>query len=395
MEIPSKVETLGHFDISSTEIKKYREPRLMCKMDFREKVPKPFRDHGMSILAIQNGLYRIAKTSPFFDINTNLIGAIPTVDFELPHFIKTLDHENITGESQALDAAFASGMLDALLGEESYLTVRGRRYCTEMTVSIPDVANGESHKYPVASVQIEVDGGYEGANVLALIEAKMGTANNMNMRQLVYPHVHFETTTKKMVRTFVMFYEAGSIFTFIPMTYANGIPNLEYQETTRFKLIGNNQPPAKIETQTTLPPINYDAPSPQADDFSKILFSISKLAEIQPATPEELFQSYPIVPRQYAYYSAAIRWLGVAEKVGNRHSLTDFGEALLSMPEKQRIKILRQQMLQDSVFSKLVTNPNYEADSGERARWGVNRTTYRRRRSTALAWLKATEALLS
>jgi len=394
-DIVAQVDKYGHFDISAQLIKEVREPRLMCKMDFREKVPKPFRDHGLSILAIQNGLYRIAKTSPFFDIDTKQIGAITTVDFELPHFITTLDHENITGESQALDAAFASGMLNALLGEESYLTVRGRRYCTEMTVSIPNVADGAPHDYPVASVQIEVDGGYEGANVLALIEAKMGTADNMNMRQLIYPHVHFETTTEKRIRTFVMFYEAGSIFIFIPMLYADGKPNLDYLNATRYHLIGSTHAPAQAVPQITLPSINYDAPSPQADDFSKILFSISKLAEIQPATPEELFQTYPIVPRQYAYYSAAIRWLGVAEKVGNRHSLTDFGEALLSMPEKQRIKILRQQMLQDSVFSKLVTNPNYEADNDERDRWGVNLTTYRRRRSTALAWLKATEALLS
>ena len=394
-DIVNVVAQKGHFDITATQIKTVREPRLMCKMDFRQSVPKPFQKHGLSILAIQNGLYRIAKTSPFFDIDTNQIGTIPTTDFQLPPFIKTLDYENITGESQALDAAFASGMLNSLLGEQSYLTVRGRRYCSEMTVSIPDLKDGPPHDYPVASVQIEVDGGYEGANVLALIEAKMGTADNMNMRQLIYPHVHFETTVEKPVRTFVMFYEAGSIFTFIPMTYSDGVPALEYINATRFRLVGNSQSNLEASPAITLPAINYDAPSPQADDFSKILFSIRKLADIQPATPEEVFQSYPIVPRQYAYYSAAVRWLGLATKVGNKHSLTEFGETLLKVPERQRIKALRDQMLQDTVFAALENDPNYTANANERKRWGVNMTTYNRRKSTALAWLKTTNALLT
>lgn len=393
--IVDEVRRNGYFDITASQIKVLREPRLMCKMDFRQSVPKPFRDNGLSILAIQNGLYRIAKTSPFFDIDTQQIGTIPTTDFQLPDFIETLDHENITGESQALDAAFASGMLNELLGEESYLTVRGRRYCAEMTVSIPDLEDGLPHEYPVSSVQIEVDGGYEGANVLALIEAKMGTADNMNMRQLIYPHVHFETTTEKPVRTFVMFYEAGSIFTFIPMIYENGAPSLEYMRATRFRLVGNDRGEEDRAIPIALPAINYDAPSPQADDFSKVLFSIGELANIEPATPEELFQSFPIVPRQYAYYSAAIRWLGIAERLGKTLALTEFGEALLAMPEKRRIKYLRDQMLQDSVFTALKQDANYIATAEEMEKWGVNLTTYNRRKSTALAWLKATESLLT
>lgn len=394
-DIVNEVDTAGFYDISASQIREEREPRLMCKMDFRQSIPKPFVDHDLSILAIQNGVYRIAKTRPFFDIDTHQIGNIRTTDFQLPDFIETLDYENITGESQALDAAFASGMLNELLGEESYLTVRGRRFCAEMTVSIPDLDDGLPHEYPISSVQIEVDGGYEGANVLALIEAKMGTADNMNMRQLIYPHVHFETTTEKPVRTFVMFYEAGSVFTFIPMTYENGVPSLEYMHATRFRLVGNERIDADHAIPIALPAIDYDAPSPQADDFSKVLFSIGELANIEPATPEELFQSFPIVPRQYAYYSAAIRWLGIAERVGKTLVLTDFGEALLAMPEKKRIKYLRDQMLQDSVFAALQQDANYVATADEMQKWGVNLTTYNRRKSTALAWLKATEALLA
>ena len=90
-----------------------------------------------------------------------------------------------------------------------------------------------------------------------------------------------------------------------------------------------------------------------------------------------------------------MRWLGLATKVGNKHSLTEFGETLLKVPERQRIKALRDQMLQDTVFAALENDPNYTANANERKRWGVNMTTYNRRKSTALAWLKTTNALLT
>ena len=49
----------GHFDITANQIKPEREPRLMCKMDFKQSVAKPFQENGLSILAIKNGIYRL------------------------------------------------------------------------------------------------------------------------------------------------------------------------------------------------------------------------------------------------------------------------------------------------------------------------------------------------
>ena len=391
LDIITTVVETGFLDISSAQIKPYREPRLMCKMDFRQSVAKPFADAGLSILAISNGLYRIAPTSPFFDIDLEQVSKVEVKDFTLPPHLETLSHDNITNESQALDAATAAGMLSELLGEDSHLTVRGRRYSTAFKVELP--ATEGSVSYPIQSVQIEVDGGYEGREVLALIEAKMGTADNMNMRQLVYPHAHFASYLKKPVRTFVMFYEPGSLFTFIPMLWDGAAPKLRYQDAVRYRLVA---PDVDKPDDEPLPngSINYAAPSPQADDFTKILFGLARLGEIQPASKEELFSHFAIVPRQYDYYFNAMRWLGLAERPGRGAcQLTDFGEALLGVSEARRIKAIREHLLTDSVFRKLADNPNYMADMEEMARWKVNETTYRRRRSTANAWLKATEEL--
>jgi hypothetical protein len=40
----------------------------MTKIDFRQNLPKIMDKNDLSILAIKNGLYRIAKTDPFIDI---------------------------------------------------------------------------------------------------------------------------------------------------------------------------------------------------------------------------------------------------------------------------------------------------------------------------------------
>ena len=53
----------------------------------------------------------------------------------------------------------------------------------------------------VEKVQTEVDGGYEGANQVVLIEAKNGTATNTIIRQLYYPFRQWQNHTTKPVST--------------------------------------------------------------------------------------------------------------------------------------------------------------------------------------------------
>lgn len=397
-KIVDEVNKNRFFDITATQIKEVREPRLMCKMDFKQSVAKPFRDHGLSILAIKNGIYRIAKTTPFFDIDLNAIGKIRPKEFSLPDFIETLDYENITSESQALDAAVASGMVDELLGETNYLTVRGRRYSNTINIDIKENNSARIQNYPISSVQIEVDGGYEGPTVLALIEAKMGTADNMNMRQLIYPHVNFESITTKNVKTFVMFYETGSLFTFIPMTYEHGIASLSYNETKKYKLVkAAIKKKTNVTSSITLPTPGHKAPFPQADDFEKVLFGFFKVSKGE-YTEEEIFSALPLVPRQYNYYFNAMKWLGLVDKIkrGAPVILTKFGEELLTLSEMERLKAIQTVLKKNAVVQHIIATPNAPLSSKLKAENGLQGTSmYPRRKSTILAWLKFFDEKLS
>lgn len=390
-DIVNAVAANGYFDITADQIKTVREPRLMCKMDFKQSVAKPFSDNNLSILAIKNGLYRIARTSPFFVLDLQKIGQIKVLDFRLPSFIETLHFKNITGESQALDAAVASGMLSNLLGEDSYLTVRGRRYSTDIEVKIPRNDKAELQTYPVSSVQIEVDGGYEGKSKLALIEAKMGIADNMNMRQLIYPHVHFMKLTKKTVQTYLMFYETGSIFTFIPMLFENYVPELEYSAAVRYRLIEaaktvKKQKPKKIE----LPHPGHGAPFPQADDFEKVLFGYFKVADTS-LTEAEVFSELPITPRQYNYYFNAMKWLGLVEKDGRGKPvfLTLLGEKILKFDEITRLKALLDITQKNEVVQHIIHSPNSPLPETLKIKHGLQGSSmYPRRKKTIESWLQ-------
>ena len=48
-DVLNKIEKDGFFKILSTEIKKYKEPRLMAKFDYSKQLPQIFKDNGLGI----------------------------------------------------------------------------------------------------------------------------------------------------------------------------------------------------------------------------------------------------------------------------------------------------------------------------------------------------------
>lgn len=388
-QIIDHVENEGSFDITADQIKEFHEPRLMCKMDFREQVPTPFSDNNLSILAIENGLYRIAKTDTFLEIDLSAMNQAEIKEFSLPIFIETLGIDIITGESQALDAAMASGMIDELIGEQSFLTIRGRRRSSQFEISLSH-GNHQPNIYPISGVQIEIDGGYESENCLALIEAKMriGISDNMNIRQLLYPHIHFENTIQKTVKTYVMFYEKGGIYTFIPMNYINNKAKLNYTNAIKYRLVENHRSSVQNLFSEELPTPNNKFPFPQADDFEKVLYTLLKLYELQPVLKSELFSEIPIVPRQHDYYFNALRWLNLAEQEGKSQpvSLTELGELLVLTSENERLICFSKIFYKDELVQFMTENPTGMASTETLSKYNINETTFKRRRSSVLKW---------
>ena len=178
----------GPFEISAKQIKDatshfsktaQREVRLLCKQDRRQDRPKVFRERGLFILPIQNGVYAIVRGEGYLDV--------PSIQSSAEPYYSELDFPLITSrignsEMQHLDYAYANSIIRNFANDDSLvLTIRGRKYSPTFGFRVG------KHTISVSGVQTEIDAGFEGRNQVVLIEAKKLVESNTIIRQLYYP----------------------------------------------------------------------------------------------------------------------------------------------------------------------------------------------------------------
>lgn len=167
------------------------EVRILCKQDTRESRPSFFQDNNLFLLPTRNGYYVILKGEGYFDIPP--IAAKPQV-YKSKLGFRLVTAEVGNSEMQYLDFAYATSLVRSFVGDPSLvLTIRGRKYTPEFSFSV-----GE-HKLTIASVQTEVDAGFEGESQLVLIEAKSAGSSNVIIRQIYYPYRQWKIRSGKRV----------------------------------------------------------------------------------------------------------------------------------------------------------------------------------------------------
>lgn len=168
-----------------------KEVRILCKQDSREDRPSIFVENGLFILPKKNGEYVIVRGEGYVDIpeiTTTTEIYKSKLDFEL----KSSKIGN--SEMQHLDFAYASSLIRTFLNDDSLvLTIRGRKYTPKFSFRV------NNHIIETQGVQTEVDAGYEGRNLVALVEAKNSKTNNVIIRQLFYPLKQWSVQTQKRV----------------------------------------------------------------------------------------------------------------------------------------------------------------------------------------------------
>ncbi|MDD3568867.1 MAG: transcriptional regulator, partial [Bacteroidales bacterium] len=91
-KITDRILKDGHFEITATQINKYREARLMTKFDHKSQLPKLFSENNLSILPTSRGGYVIGTFETFCDFNNDEIEVTP---IEFPTFLESLDYRDI------------------------------------------------------------------------------------------------------------------------------------------------------------------------------------------------------------------------------------------------------------------------------------------------------------
>src|SRR5215203_2713016 len=207
----------GYCYVTADDLKRYgqREPRLMAKIDTLAERPRAFKDHHLSIFPTRNGVYIL-----FRDLENRTYYRFGDAMDTLPiqEYVANADlfaYDSFPGpqrlnESQAIDFAYISGLLQHFTEDSHlHLTIRGRAYSNPFGFNLPFTLSGSRHAVEVASVQIEIDAGYESASSIYLIEAKVGRRDDFNIRQLYYPYLEWSTRSQKRIVPIFLVYTNG------------------------------------------------------------------------------------------------------------------------------------------------------------------------------------------
>lgn len=379
--ILNEIKKNKYFDITAEQIKKIdgKEARLMTKVDFRENLPKIMKEEKLSILAIKNGLYRIAKNDPFIDINKEIKTKI--IELDAPTNILSIDPYNIKSESGALDIATITKMSNIVFGEETNLSIRGRlRGSLNFKI--------DSVPYNIDGVQIEVDGGYEGNTSINLVEAKIGFRNNINIRQLLYPELYWkeEIKEKKHIKSYI-FYLQDNIYRFIPYIYDGVIGYADHENEKAFKFKEKSSNFSLYDIQVNQSNICLKTPFPQADKFDTVHSMLVLISEHPCMTKEELKLNFDIVDRQIDYYYNVLKWLKLCKEEDNCMILTEKGIKILQLPFKDRIIEMAKIVFSEPIFNEVLNSGTNISMSLFHRYNVISDSTAKRRLQTVKAWI--------
>ncbi len=407
-DILHHIEQDGSFQISATQIKEYREPRLMAKFDHTINLPKLFKQNKLSILPITRGDYIISHFDAYHKFEP-VSGEITRIN--LPYYIQSLNVDSITSEAVALNCAYVSGIMADFLDDEQLVpTVSGRMGSGNFDFEIKDTQYKSNRIVKVHNSQIEIDAGYEGLQKLALIEAKRDLSDDFLVRQLYYPFRTWSERVNKAVKPIFLVYSNG-IFHLYEYQFANPM------EYSSLMLVKQKNYTVEEDMTITTEEINQllDATQrakepeiafPQADSFDRVI-NLCELLQEHPMTREEITINYAFNVRQTNYYTDAARYLGLVNKQRTddiTFSLTSKGRSILRLSYKQRQLAFCEAILSHKVFAdslKLwfkqgeINKQDIVAIMKQNHLYNVeSESTYIRRASTIRGWLEWIVGLL-
>ena len=341
-DIKEKIDREGFYKISSTQINEFREARLMTKFDHRNSLPQLFEQEKLSILPITRGDYIIGQ----FDVYHNFEKPSRQIHkFSFPSYISSINHDSITSEANAINAAYISGIIADFAEDEKLLpTISGRMSSEDFSFKVRNVINNQLISICVSNSQIEIDGGYEGLNSFIIIEAKNSISDDFLIRQLYYPYRLWKNRLQKPVRPVFLTYSNG-IFSFYEYAFED---LYEYNSLSLVKQKNYSIEPdaitlddiVAIYKKVKIIPEPNNIPFPQANSFERIINLCEILYENTTLSRDEITYRYDFNSRQTNYYTDAGRYLGLIyksrEKGTIQYYLTQKGINLFSNSIKIR-----------------------------------------------------------
>ncbi|MGE0488279.1 MAG: hypothetical protein AB7S38_03580 [Vulcanimicrobiota bacterium] len=325
--------------LSAAEIKTRTglEPRLMAKFDHSSQLPEALARQGLFLLPVRNGHYVVLSGQGYHRLEP----CPPPIDFASRAEFALKTSERGQSEMQYLDLAYNSGILSHFLDQPTlYPTIRGRKRSPRFEVTVTGV------QLTVEGVQVEVDAGYEGPQMVAVFEAKLGEPDDFHIRQLYYPFRFWSQLTDKPVRCV--------FFTYCPEQAVYRLREYRFEppevyrspilvRAAAYRLVA--RPGRLMDLPTTTP-----GRIPQADDLEKVAVLPFLVAQGH-ACHEALAAALDFSPRQSAYYRDAAEMLGLFERA---FELSDRGRLFVTLPVEARHELLCRSLLELDIMRQLV-----------------------------------------
>jgi len=315
--IIERVNNYGFADITADEMRVFREPRLMSKVDHSFNLPEVFQKNKLSILTLSTSAFRIGHFDIFQPLPEWKLPGDEVQTLPFPSNLETLDFKNLTGEPGVINTAYATDMLEIFCEQALVLTVSGRMRTSDFEYSV-NTLEGKPQSIQVKRAQMEIDAAFEGAKNFYIFEVKNHLSTDFNMRQLYYPYRTWQDRIKKRTNPVFLTF-SNDVFDLFEFGFEN-IADFSSGSLVKHKryMLSHSNPKREVFVKFAKDGVGATSKAtvtfPQADDFQRVIDLVAYLIEA-PRTVDDLAANYDFDPRQSDYYFNAAKYLGLAENL--------------------------------------------------------------------------------
>ncbi len=407
-DIVNKVIKDGLFHIKASEIRVFKEPRLMAKWDRIAALPTVLKKYNLNILPDSRSSYVLGDFLLYKEI-PELQEEVFNMDYvEIPDY-ETIDINNISSEAVAINVLVISGILDDFLGVDGTVQTFSGRMGTGEFDFIVDTVRGNKQKIFVKNAQCEIDGGFENEHEVVIMEAKNVLNEEFHVRQLYFPYRLWHKKVTKPIRLIFSIY-SNMIFRLFEYRFVeiNDYSSIELIKTKNYSLqdttidiedlieVRNNTKICYQDNQND----DLKVPFVQANSFERVISLLENMKD-NPMTKEQIAELMVFDERQSDYYYNAGAYLGLFEKKREDKSskvfLTRLGDNVFSLNYKERQLKFVELILKHQIFADcfdMVINsggelPDIETIENLMREYNVcNEGQINRRASSVQGWIK-------
>lgn len=357
-----EVEKNGYFLIKASQIKEFREPRLMAKWDSTDSLPEVLRKNmdqyfaGTAGSSYVLGDFILYQKIPELDEPVTRMKQVELPDYE------TIDINNISSEANAINVLIISGILDDFLETSGNVSTFNGRMGTDCFDFEVDTYRKIKRKISVNNAQCEIDGGFENEASVVIMEAKNVVHEDFHVRQLYYPYRLWRSRVKKPIRLVFSVY-SNMIYRLFEYRFATpeDYSSIELVQAKNYSLQDT-----KISRQNLLEVRRNTAvktddnmegtkiPFIQANSMDRVISLLENMYE-NPMTTQQIAELMDFDLRQSDYYFNAGRYLGLFEKTADDGqkvvSLTALGNRIFRLNYKKRQLKLVELILEHRIFA--------------------------------------------